>query len=271
MTVDIGLHFAYFVWVTMIWRFLIAIWQLIRPTLRLAVSTENYLATLISYRCTMRRNVHFAYVNCYIFANCPQTPTSTSNLAVFEKPMKRRFQRYLVHTEILSTFHARVEHVSVTKYAIETNGSMGTKHPINRPFPLSHVDPIPYINVCAHLTHHAKRQLDLFTHFRTTQQSPFWLQWDASNLPQNCPFPSTMTTTSNTPIHRQTPLTIPNGIRIHSAVLPRYTFRTERQTDRQTDRPTRHSHRPTDGLGDVVRNMIVYALIELERRANNAS
>jgi len=106
---------------------------------------------------------------------------------------------------------------------------------------------------------------------RVASQSPCWLQWDASNLPQNCPFPSTMTTTSNTPIHRQTPLTIPNGIRIHSAVLPRYTFRTERQTDRQTDRPTRHSHRPTDGLGDVVRNMIVYALIELERRANNAS
>ena len=48
---------------------------------------------------------------------------------------------------------------------------------------------------------------------------------------------------SNTPIHRPTPLAIPptplttpNGIRIQSAVLPQYTFRTHRQTNRPTDR-----------------------------------
>jgi len=40
---------------------------------------------------------------------------------------------------------------------------------------------------------------------------------------------------SNTPIPRPTPLTIPNGIRIHSAVLPQYTFWTDRPTDRHTD------------------------------------
>jgi len=40
---------------------------------------------------------------------------------------------------------------------------------------------------------------------------------------------------SNTPILRPIPLTIPNGIRIHSAVLPQYTFRTDRPTDRHTD------------------------------------
>jgi len=34
---------------------------------------------------------------------------------IFEKPMKRRFQRYLVRTEILSTFHVRVEYISVRK------------------------------------------------------------------------------------------------------------------------------------------------------------
>ena len=50
---------------------------------------------------------------------------------------------------------------------------------------------------------------------------------------QNCPSPSTITTPSNTPIPRPTPFTIPNGIRIQSAVLPQYTFRTDRQTDRQ--------------------------------------
>jgi len=45
---------------------------------------------------------------------------------------------------------------------------------------------------------------------------------------------------SNAP-HRPTPVTIPNGIRIQSAVLPQDTFRTDRQT---------HTHRPTDWLGD---------------------
>ena len=51
---------------------------------------------------------------------------------------------------------------------------------------------------------------------------------------------------SNTPIPRPTPLTIPNGIRIHSA-----TFRTDRQTDRQTDR---HTDRQM-GYRRQVRNM----------------
>ena len=48
---------------------------------------------------------------------------------IIGKPMKRRFQRYIVRTEILSTFHARVEYLSVTKYATETIGPMGTNNP----------------------------------------------------------------------------------------------------------------------------------------------
>jgi len=51
--------------------------------------------------------------------------------------------------------------------------------------------------------------------------------------PQNCPFPFLRSPPpSNTPIPRQTPLTIPNGIRIQLAILPQYTFRTDRQTDK---------------------------------------
>ena len=43
---------------------------------------------------------------------------------------------------------------------------------------------------------------------------------------------STVSTPSNTPIPRQTPLTAPNGIQIQSAVLPQHTLRTDRPTDR---------------------------------------
>jgi len=69
------------------------------------------------------------------------------------------------------------------------------------------------------------------------QQSTHWLQWDAPNSPPKLPFPLRRSPpSSNTPIPRPTPLTTPNGIWIHSAVLPQYTFRTHIQTDTQTER-----------------------------------
>jgi len=55
--------------------------------------------------------------------------------------------------------------------------------------------------------------------------------------PKTASSPSTIITPSNTPIPSRTSLTTPNGIRIQSAVLSQYTFRT-------------HTHRETDGLGD---------------------
>jgi len=68
-------------------------------------------------------------------------------------------------------------------------------------------------------------------------QSPSWLQWDARHLPQNCPFLfDDLHALSDTPIPLPTPLTIPNSIRIQSAVLPQYTLRTDLQTDRPIDR-----------------------------------
>ena len=107
------------------------------------MSAENYLATLTLYRCTVRRNVHFAYVNYITFCKLPTNPNIDLELdCIFKNPMKRRFQRYIVLTEILLTFYARVEYISVTKYAIETNQSMGAKHSGNRTFPLQQVDPI---------------------------------------------------------------------------------------------------------------------------------
>ena len=72
---------------------------------------------------------------------------------------------------------------------------------------------------------------------RAASQMPHWLQWDASTTPQNCPFSfDDHHHPSDTPIPRPTPLTTPNGIRIHSAVLPQYILRTDRQIDRWSRR-----------------------------------
>ena len=51
------------------------------------------------------------------------------------KPMNHRFQRCIVCTEILSTFHAWIEYISVTKHAVETIGPVGANDPKIHPFP----------------------------------------------------------------------------------------------------------------------------------------
>jgi len=142
--------------------------------------------------------------------------------------MKRRLQRYLVHTEILSTFHARVEYISVTEYAIESNGSMGQNILETSPSPCStrtlSNTPMPGLT-----------QLTTPNDNYATK-SPLVTMGRPKFTPKTAISPSITTTPSNAPIPRPTPLTIPNGIRIHSAILPQYTFRTDRPSDTQTDR-----------------------------------
>jgi len=147
--------------------------------------------------------------------------------------MKRWFQRYTVHKEILSTFHAQVEYISVLN-TVKSFKPLGRKSP-KLPFPLGHMDPIYYTHPSTPPTHHPKWQLDQFTHFHTTmQQNPHWLQWDAPNLQSKLPLPLQWSLPpSNMPIPWSTPLTIPNGIQIQSAVLPQYTFQTD--TDWHTE------------------------------------
>ena len=111
---------------------------------------------------------------------------------IFGKPMKRRFQRYLVHTEITSTFTYESNTFLCEKSSFCLFKPMGRKcrKIPKQPLSLRHVNP-HLINEClGDPTHHAKRQLNRFTHFcTTTQQSPHWLQWDALNSSQNCSFP----------------------------------------------------------------------------------
>jgi len=47
----------------------------------------------------------------------------------FGKPMKRRFQRFIVHVEILSTFHARVKYISVKIMPLKPLGQCGQTTP----------------------------------------------------------------------------------------------------------------------------------------------
>ena len=71
---------------------------------------------------------------------------------------------------------------------------------------------------------------------RAASQRPHWLQWDVPNSPpKTAPFPSTITTPSNTPIPRPTPVTTKQ----HPDPISRFAtiHFADRQTDRQTDGP----------------------------------
>jgi len=82
----------------------------------------------------------------------------------------------------------------------------------------------------------------LFTHEWKIRHSDHSNQWGCKcqKIPKSAPsFWGTFGTFSKTLfcwMPGPTPLTIPNGIQIHSAVLTQYTSRTDRQTDTQTDR-----------------------------------
>ena len=141
----------------------------------------------------MHHAVERPFYMCQLLHFCQLLSNPSSDLELeylFGKPMKRRFQRCTACTEI-STFHARVEYISVTKYAIETIGLIwGDKRPQNPPLPLEARGPHLIHECLGDPIHHPKRQLDRYTHFHTTtQQRPRWLQWDAQIHLKNCSFP----------------------------------------------------------------------------------
>jgi len=76
--------------------------------------------------------------------------------------------------------------------------------------------------------------MDLLTYAQLCKKVPLVTVGCPKFTHKNCPFPFYNNHPSNKPIPRPTPLTIANGIRIHLAILPWYTFQT--QTDKHTDR-----------------------------------
>jgi len=98
-------------------------------------------------------------------------------------------------------------------------------------------DPGPHlIHECPSRTHSPSQMTarSVCALLTTTQRSPHWLQGTTQIHLKTAHSPSTII--SNTPIPWPTPLNIPNGIQIQSAILPQYTFQTHT-----------HTHRPKDG------------------------
>jgi len=97
------------------------------------------------------------------------------------------------------------------------------------PFPLAHVD-IQYTHPLTDYTHHSKQQaqsIHALPH-NYAIKSPIGYNGTLQIHPPPNPLPLRRSLLpSNTPITRLIILTIPNNIRIHSAVLPQYTFRTD--------------------------------------------
>jgi len=148
--------------------------------------------------------------------------------------MNRRFQWYILCTEILST-STRVEYISVfKKYAIQTNGA---KNSWNLLFPLRHVDPsntlIPPKTPLT--TPKTARLVHAILHNYTTK-SPLVTMGCPKFTPKTAPSPSTISTQSYNLIPRPTPLTTPNGIRSNQ---PFCNNTLSRPTDKQTDRRNR--------------------------------
>jgi len=108
---------------------------------------------------------------------------------------------------------------------------MGANNAKINPFPLIYVDPI-YSTWMPGTTHSPSQTTAPSVHtlpHNYATNSPLIIEGRPQFTPKLL-LPSTITTSSNTSIPRSTPITIPNGIRVHSAVLPQYTFQTDTHT-----------------------------------------
>jgi len=115
---------------------------------------------------------------------------------IVRKPIRHRFQLYILFWEILSTFHTRVEHISHVMLHIEKNRAQMPKNARNSPFPLTHED--------LHLTHeclgpaHSPRQMTArslyaFPH-SNARKFPLVIMGRQRFTPKTAPSPSTITT-----------------------------------------------------------------------------
>jgi len=67
-----------------------------------------------------------------IFLQISRKPQLSSRNYIFRKPTNKRFQQYIVRTEILSTSHAQVKYKNTLKIPFK---QMGAKNPDTSPSP----------------------------------------------------------------------------------------------------------------------------------------
>jgi len=103
------------------------------------------------------------------------------NWLYFWKANEQTFLTIYCLYEILSTFHARVEYISVKKYAIQTSENEKSPKP---PLPLGHVDP-PSNTPILDRPHLPPRMTARLVHTlpHNCASKSLWLQWGAPHLP----------------------------------------------------------------------------------------
>ena len=118
---------------------------------------------------------------------------------ITRKPLKHRFQLYIVRMEILSTFHTRVEYIYVI-LPIQTNGgsnAVKSQKPCQKqPLPLETRGPPSNTSMPGPtpLTTQNASSIAVRTSAQLRNKVPIGYNGTLQIHPTNCPFPSTITT-----------------------------------------------------------------------------
>jgi len=161
----------------------------------------------------MQRNVCFACVSCYIFANCSQTPASTSNLtSSLESQWNIDSNDILSLRKYCQLFTHELNTFLGEQYIIlpiQMNGGANTEKSQKQPNLFEARGPPSNTSMPGPTPLNSQmtaRSLYALPHNYATK-SPLITMGHPIFTPKTTPFPSTITTPSNTPIPQLTPLT----------------------------------------------------------------
>jgi len=169
---------------------------------------QNLCLTWVFHFCKFFTNLHFNLEPNYIV----------------RKPIICQFQWYILCTEILSTSMQESNTFLLKIRPFKPLGQWG-KQPWNPPFPLKSCG-LHEVHQClgqvptqSCQTETTARSIHTLPHNYATK-SPMVIMGCPKFTTKTAPSSSMITPPYNTPVPWLTPLTIPKGLRIHSAVLP---------------------------------------------------
>jgi len=178
------------------------------------------------FRCCLRQSVPEMTVT---FLHITYKPTSTLNLSKSPESQWNLDSNNTLSVRKYSQLFTHQSNRFLLNIWPETTGPIGPNNPKIHHFPLSHVDPHSIHHCLGHPTHHGKVSVHALRH-NYAATSPMLTMGSPQFTHKTAPSIRRLPSLSNTHIPRLTVLTIPNGIWIHSAVLPQYTFQTDRHT-----------------------------------------